>query len=353
MRSTLDALLADIRGLQIFVESVWEVYNTLARHENETVQASLNIRRRLDYTAFVVALYAAFEKFVDDLAWSHTELESSRNKYSELFEQLRNKHLRQSANLLSRRRLGEGRYTELSPTDVVENLHACLSGQNPYKLNRHAVVHHDYNLRSQVVQEVFSSLGINNVNELACRVDTMIEWYRTSEGLESYSIKEVPPAVIEYRLKDLVDRRNQVAHGGSDLNDSLDPGEMQVRLKFLEAYSRSLFSVLGGTYLHRYYIESGVAISLGLPIEGPFKKGSVVVVRKPPCRIFRGQPIIGVRQNRVDRWGEITEIQVADVTVESIDPDSATARAGLTADFKFTKGIKLYALEKRDDAVWS
>ena len=65
---------------------------------------------RLDYAAFIVALYTAFEKFVEDLAWSHAEIEASRNKYAGLSEKLRDTHLRGSAELLTRSHLGEGRY---------------------------------------------------------------------------------------------------------------------------------------------------------------------------------------------------------------------------------------------------
>jgi hypothetical protein len=352
MRSTLDAFLAEIGELRTFVTSIGGVYEILAGHNDITVRACLNIRRRLDYAAFIIALCSAWENFVDDLAWAHTELESSRNKYSELNDQLRLKHLQQSANLLSRGRLGEGKYLGLSDMDVVGNLHACLSGKNPYKLNRHAVIHHDYNLRSRVVQEVFGPLGIKNINESACRTETLMDWHRASEHIESPSRTQVPPTVVELRLDDLVNRRNEVSHGGRNWSESLDNAEMQVRLDFLEAYARSLFSVLAGAYLDRYHIGSGQAISLGRPIEGPFENGSVVVVNKPPCRVFRGQPIVGVRQRRVDRWGEILEIRVEDVAVDSIEPDSAATDAGLRANFKFTKGIQIYALETKDEAIW-
>jgi hypothetical protein len=165
-------------------------------------------------------------------------------------------------------------------------------------------------------------------------------------------IDRVQQTIIELRLEDLVDRRNQVAHGGSDMNESIDSSEMQSRLDFLQAYAWSLFSVLAATYLDRYYIKSGVATSLGCPIEGPFKKRAVVVVRRPACKLYRGQPIVGVCQNRVDRWGELLEIRVEDVAVDSIDPDSISTDVGLCADFKFTKGIEIYALAEKDDVIW-
>lgn len=298
MRSTLDAFLYDIKELQVFIGSIDMVYGPLASHQDPTC---LNIRRRLDYAAFIIALYAALEKFVEDLVWSYAELESRRNHYSELCEKLRSKHLKQSADLLSRSHLGEGRYTGVTEGDVVENLYACLSGKNPYKLNRHAVVYHDQNLRSNVVQAVFDSLGIENVNGQVCRIETMIDWFCNLEDNELSSKEKVPGTLVDLRLEDLVDRRNQVSHGGRDLPELLGIDEMQERLDFLKAYAHSLFNVLANAYIERYYIKSDVAISLGYPIEGPIKERTVVVVRKPPCRIFKGQPIVGVRDNHVGK----------------------------------------------------
>ncbi|MBF0550582.1 MAG: hypothetical protein HQK60_08605 [Deltaproteobacteria bacterium] len=350
MRSTLDAFLTDIGKLRKFVESTGRVYRILAGHEDASVRACLSIRRGLDYIAFIIALYAAFEKYVEELVWSYTELESTRRKYSELCDRLRTKHLKQSADLLNRGRLGEGRYTGVSEIDIVENLNGCLTGKNPYKLNRHAVIHHDLNLRSNVVQEVFGALGIKNINAQACRVEEMRYWFSISKGHESSSDEKVMSRVLELWLENLVDRRNQVAHGGFDVAESLDTNEMQARLNFLEAYARSLFIVIKGAYLD-YYIESGLAMSLGRPIGGPFENGSVVVVSKPACSVFVGQPIIGVRKGRVVQWGEVLEIKVQDVRVESVDPDFSTNDVGLRTNFKMTKGFELYVLGNKDEMI--
>jgi hypothetical protein len=91
---------------------------------------------------------------------------------------------------------------------------------------------------------------------------------------------------------------------------------------------------------------------LGDPIEGPFKNGAVVV-RKPTCRVYVGQAVFGVRKGRVDRWGEVKEIRVNDITANSIEIESPGTEVGLRADFKFTKGTRLYVLEKKDESVWS
>jgi len=240
VRSTLEAFLSVIEELRIFVNSIEPVYSALVRNRNTMIRKCLNVRRRLDYAAFVVALYAAFEKFVEDLAWSHAELEASRNKYDELSEKLRETHLRGSAELL-RARLGEGRYTGIGHIDIVNNLYACLAGKEAYKLNRYAVIHHDLNLRSDVVQGIFTSLGIENVNALARQTEPMLICFSEGEGREIASVGEIPEKLIGLRIEDTVGRRNQVSHSGGDLGESLAPDGMYERLAFFEAYSRSLF----------------------------------------------------------------------------------------------------------------
>jgi hypothetical protein len=349
MRSTLEALLVAVSELRTFVDSIGSVYSLLAKHDDPSIRANLSMRRRLDYAAFVITLYAAFEKFVEDLAWSRTELDTTRNKYSELSKAMRHKHLRASAELLMRSRLGEGRYAGVGELDVVANLHTCLADGQAYKLNRHAIVHHDSNLREDVVQGFLSLLGVEKVNKLARHATPMKQWFK-EEVAGGGGVDEIPDSVISLRLNDLVDRRNQIAHNGADIGESLDPGEMGQRLAFVEAYASSLFEIVAGDYLQRYYVDTGVCMELGRPKER-YKDGFVAVVAMPACRLWVGQPILGERQGKVDRWGEVTSLQVDDNSVESVEGGSPTA-VGLGVSFQITQGISLYVLERKDEAVW-
>ncbi len=353
MRSTLDAFLGEIQELKTFVESIDKVNKMLARNKDHAIRACRAIRRRLDYTSFIISLYTALEKFVEDITWSHTELESSRNEYSDLCKKLRLKHLKQSGELISRRRLGEGRYTGVNEVDIVSNLHKCLSGKRPYRLNRHAVIHHDQNLKSDVLTEVFARLGIENVNDAVCRIERMNDWYRNSKGVHPFPENSTLKRVVEIKLADLVERRNQVSHAGRDLDEYLDPHEMKERVLFIEAYVCSLFDILTRVYIDRYYIKSGDAITLGRPMEGPFKGRYVAVFRPPHCRIFKGQQIVGVQNNQVDRYGYIEEMQVNDSAVDFINTDSIVSGVGLRTDFKLTRNVELYVLQQKDDSVWS
>jgi hypothetical protein len=126
VRSTLDELTTELADLKSLVASIAPVNNALSNHQDSLVQQYLSIRRRFDYAAFAVALYASFEKFIENLVIAYVRLESRRVQYAALPPKLMEKHLSGSAELLWRGRLGERRYAGLNQLGVVKNLFECL-----------------------------------------------------------------------------------------------------------------------------------------------------------------------------------------------------------------------------------
>lgn len=352
MRSTLDEVLTTLRDLETYVNSIDPVNTALAAIADPLVSGFLTVRRQFDGAAFIVVLYAAFEKFVEELVWSHTELTSAAFKYDELADALRTKHMAQSGSLLTKGRFGAGRYANLTPGSVIANLHQCVSGGQPYKLNRHAVLHHDNNLRPAIVNEIFSLTGVADIND---RV-------RNAESLEEWNLKvtaapgPVPAGSIEYRLNDIVELRNQTSHTGVASGQVLGSAEMQDHLEFMMAYCRALYAVVAGDYLDRAYVgKPGGATALGAFREGPYHKpqGDAVVVSTPACRTHIGQAVIGKLSNRVCRWGTIKGIQIDGKPVPAVEAGDPVPELGLQVDFELTTGTQLYLLPAKDPAVWS
>jgi hypothetical protein len=351
MRSTLDEVLATLEDLKTYVQSIDPVNAALAGIVDPTIRGYLTVRRQLDCAGFIVVLYAAFEKFVEDLVWSHTEIQSAAVAYHDLSDRLRKKHLEQSASLLAKGYLGEGRYASLTPANAIANLHQCVSGGRPYKLNRHAVLYHESNLRPSIVNDIFSLTGVSAINELVRAAEPLVQWNLKVTAV----LGPVPLSSIERRLEEIVELRNQTAHTGVGLGQVLGSAEMQEHIEFMRAYCRALYQVVVGAYLNRSYVDNpGASTALGPFIKGPLRQhGGAVVVHKPTCRTYVGQPVIGKRDNRVDRWGTIQEIRVDDKPVSTIEAGNQATEVGLRVDFKVTKSTQLYLLAAKDDAVWS
>ena len=350
MRSTLEEFATELGDLRAFLNSITPVNTALAGHQDSLVRQYLTIRRRFDYAAFVVALYAAFETFVEDLVSSYAQLIAIRTSYASLPKSLINKHMYRSAEILLKGRYGEGRYAGISELDVVKNLFDCVSGTEQYSLNTAAVTAHDLNLRQTEMNKLFSSVGIENISDQARRLEPMLKWFCKLNSLSEAPADGVPAATIEQRIEGMVDRRNQVAHRGGSPIDLLGTAEMNELVGFVDALAQSLFMITTGRYIRGRYMEHHQLPSLNL-LEGPYKDGLVIVVARPDYRLFVDQPVFAPAGNGV-RWGRIVELHIDDVSIGSIETDSTAVSVGILLDFKCPSNVELYALQAEDDVIW-
>lgn len=354
MRSTFDELEKELGELRALVASIAPVNSALEGHQDSLVRQYVLVRRRFDYAAFVVALYASFEKFIENLVAAYARLVARRVPYADLPPKLVKKHLAQTADVLSRGRLGEGRYAGLHELDVVRNLFECLNGVTPYTLNDMAVVAHDSNLRPREIDTLFAAVGIEQVCDRVRRTDALTEWYCTSKGLSESPQDGVPATTIEKQVNDVVERRNQTAHRGGNPVDLLGPDAMADAMAFIESFSKAIFAVVVGRYLQAHHVASGQAIELQQLPEGPYQNGTVVVVKKVAQRLFVGQPVFTVVDSIGARWGRIQSLKIDDTSVTAVEQSTAAANGiGIGLNFKCPKGAALVALEADDDVVWS
>ena len=357
MRSTLDELIAELAELKALVASIEPVNAALVGHKDTVVQQYVAIRRRFDYAAFAVALYASFEKFVENLITAYIRLEARRVEYAALPKKLTDKHLAGTAELLWRGRRGDSRYVGLSELGVVKNLFECLNGATPYVLNEAVVVAHDANLRAGEIDGLFSAVGIEQICDRACRADAIVTWYFALQGLETSPQDGVKRTVLEERLKDIVERRNQVAHRGGNPVELPGGAAMSEAVAFIESLAISIFGLVVGRYLETHHVAPANRIELALRAnDGPFKGRTIVVVDKPTQRLFVGQPVFVIMESTGARWGRIQSLRIDDTDVQTLETNaSAPKGVGVGLDFRFPKsaGAKLVALAAEDDVVWS
>lgn len=354
MRSTLDEFNKELEELRVLLDSINPVNDALSRQQDSLLQRYLLVRRRFDDAAFVVALYASFEKFIEGLIVAYAQFESHRLHYMDLPSKLLKKHLLRTAEMLSRGRIGEGRYAGLTELEVVRNLFECLNGDKPYTLNKAAVVAHDGNLRVAEIDKLFADIGIDNVCGRVRRADRLLDWYQKAKQLDVAPQDSVPAQLIEERIKDLVERRNQIAHGGNP-TDLLGVDAMCDAVDFIQAFAQSIFAMAVGSYLKAHHAALVGRIELvQRQGDGPFKNGTVVIVEKPAQRLFVGQPVFVSLDSTGARWGRIQSLQLDGSDAQFVLPEAnAPLGIGVRVDFKCPEGANLIALATDDDVVWS
>ena len=348
MRSTVDELERDIAEMRAMASAIKPATDLLAKSANSDVKAYLSVRRRFDYSALVVALYASFERFVEDILTSYTKIIADQENYGALPVKLVNKHLKRTAELLGKNEIDQFRYPGVTVFKLVENLYKCLSGESSYELNDVAVAVHDKNIR---YDELGVLLGIVELSHESVRqAQPLIDWYYNDQEMTGPIPASVPVIVVKQRLDDLVERRNDIAHRGGNPSNRLGVEEMQDLVEFVSALANSIFTVFVAHYLRRRHV-GGIECERLTLVRGPFKNKSVWVVQPPLSRLHVRQPIFALSSAFLARWGRVEGLQIGGKELDFVNP-GASESVGIKLDFPAPETAEVYILNTEDETIW-
>lgn len=348
MRSSVEALEHDVAEMQTMASAIRPANDLLAKSNDPNVKAYLSIRRRFDYSALIVALYASFETFIEDILTEYVKIVAKQGSYEALPPKLTSKHLRKSAELLARGKIDQIRYPGVTPLQLTKNLFYCLSGSAPYNLNHIAVAAHDRNIRYDELGSLLSLVDLSRDDMR--RAWPLIDWYCEDQNVIGERPDSVPAMVIQQRLDDLVERRNDVAHRGGNPPNRLGAEEMRSLVDFVLALSCSIFVLFVSRYLRKRHVGTDACARLTLS-KGPYHKQHIWIIDHPSCRLHVSQPAFALSKTFLARWGRVQNLQIDGVDHRSIGP-SGPKLVGVLLDFPASKDAELYVLSGEDEVIW-
>ncbi len=248
----------------------------LSESADLNVKAYLSVRRRFDYSALVVALYASFERFVEDILVSYIKIIANEQKYQALPPPLVNKHLKKTAELLSKSEIDQASYPGVTTLQLIENLYCCLSDKSTYELNHAAITAHDKNIRYDELGSLLKLVELSH--ECVRQAEPLINWYYKDQERTGPQPVSVPALVVKQRLDNLVERRNDVAHRGGNPSERLGADEMLSFVEFVSALANSIFTLFVSDYLRRRHVGANDCERLTL-LKGPYKKNTFGLLR--------------------------------------------------------------------------
>jgi len=111
-------------------------------------------------------------------------------------------------------------------------------------MNTDALCAHTANFRADIVDEVFGRLGIGGITQRLHLVPPL------KEHLESIHpetrVEALKPEQKYFRLNDLAERRNEVAHGNA--SEILSPELILTYVDFIEAFGTALYELVRSHY---------------------------------------------------------------------------------------------------------
>lgn len=349
MRSNIEQLLAELKDARTLIDSIVPVNDALSGQINSTIQKYLSVRRRFDYAALVVAIYASYEKFIEDIVAAYAKVKAKGKPYRELPSKLIEKHCRKSTEIVSKGSLGKGRYLGITEFTVIDNLYQCMSDSPNYRLNDIAIVAHESNLRYYEALTLVANLGIDDLCNKVRHTESLTTWFKNA-STPTGQFDGVPLETVLTRLEDLVERRNQITHRGGSPDSILGPEELRELVEFVEAVCQGIFEVIVRDYLELEYLATGKTIELTIK-EDPIKDGTVVIIDNPGTKTSKGQPVFYTAGVSRIAFGRVKDIQIKGESHDFVD-DPRFNELGIELDFKIPKTARLYQLATDDELLW-
>ncbi len=207
--------------------------------ENEDIkyiQSKQTDEKIFNYRANIISLYGAFECFIEEVFKEYIEqLRHIIPQYNSLNKKIKDNYFDNVAKLHSK--LHYAKFSHITELKIVQNLEKVIAQDNN-EILAEPFLCNGGNYKHKIICDLMSSVGIDNID---CNIILLSPL--SDLLLESTPNKEQQRKMVAMRLEELVDRRNEVAHGAIS-DDIIDIDRFEEILKFTRAYCYSLNELL-------------------------------------------------------------------------------------------------------------
>jgi hypothetical protein len=309
-------------------EQIRNLLNTLKEHD----RSFRTDKRIFEYKASIISLYGLLEKYVE--LWIKEYLNSLSNvvpEYNKIDQKIRDNHFELSLKLINTITSREtAKYQHFTKEEVLKKLNDCIVNPTKYQINTDAFVLLSGNLKHNKIVELFNKLNLDLNDELLKN-----EELKNEIGLNQNTISRIEKDILYNKINDLVERRNQIAHGSEEVDDILSISELEPYIQFLDKYCQAIFQTLFEELIKQESIHIFQKIEnvintygnkvLAFELENyTIKVGDMLIVETKEGRFYK-KPILTIELNRKE-YPEliITEKTSIGVSVEPKIKDNQT-----------------------------
>jgi hypothetical protein len=301
-------------------EQIKKLLNTLNYHH----RSFRTDKRIFEYKASIISLYGLIEKYIE--IWIKEYLDSLSNvvpEYNKIDQKIRDNHFELSLKLINTITSREtAKYQHFTKEEVLKKLNDCIVNPTKYQINTDAFVLLSGNLKHNKIVELFNKLNLDLNDELLKN-----EELKNEIGLNQNTISRIEKDILYNKINDLVERRNQIAHGSEEVDDILSISELEPYIQFLEKYCQAIFQtlfeqVIKNESIHTFQkVENVIKIFgnkvLAFAIENyTIKVGDMLIIQTKEGRFYK-KPILTIELNN-QREPEFTITEKTKIAV-SVD----------------------------------
>lgn len=236
--------------------------------------------KQFSYAASIVSLYGYFENFVESLCKEFVEeLCSQTSHFSEYSNKIKKNYFPLWRSLCGK--TSYAKFSHLSEEILVQNIHATIV-EDKKEILSECFLPNGGNYKHSRVSDLFDSLGIQNF-------DNLLKYPPLASYLEEKGLSKQPTDRKVSILNDMVERRNQIAHGAEPIDILDDNGILEI-VSYANLYACSLNSFLQDTLwpslLNKENNPSFV------PIIKTYRPGDIAELVINNIEVSKGQPVL-------------------------------------------------------------
>lgn len=215
------------------------------------IQSKQTDEKIFNYRANIISLYGAFEFYVEEVFKEYIEcLKGIIPQYDSLDDKIKNNYFINVAKLHSK--LQYAKFSHITERQIAQNIEKVIV-QNKNEIIAESFLGNGGNYKHKIICELMNSVGICNVDCNIIQIGPLSDLFS-----ESTLDKEQQRRMVSMRLEELVNRRNEVAHGAIS-DDIVDIVSFEDMLKFIASYCDSLNKLLEHELMaHRWEQSSSI-----------------------------------------------------------------------------------------------
>lgn len=196
--------------------------------------------KKLNYSGVVISLYGLFEEFIEEsIEQFLVSLNNICLNITDLPNEVLKNHTQLSLTLISK--IEYPKYKDKIKLETVSyNLTSCLKGYANYHLNVAAFSCHSANIRLSELDTLFVRIGISNIKDKIKSSNIFLQYLRQNNLQDGQFIFDW--------VDDMAERRNQIAHTYSSINDILSNDLLLEKISAVDVLSSSVYQILSLYY---------------------------------------------------------------------------------------------------------
>lgn len=304
-------------------------------HDGFTGSVTLS---ELNYSSAVIALYGALERFGEGSIADYVRyLNSVCPNYGELPEALRKVHLEATLKVLQAPdldRLG-------SSKAFISDFNSCLQGTESYQLTPATFSYHTSNFRHTLFKTLWDRVGLPDVTGAIGRDPGY------SAAVRAMDPGEAPNSF--FRLDDIAERRNEIAHG-VDISELLALPLILQYVDVVEAFGAALRKCVISAALGLAVKHHGFAHGLPLAVYN----NEIVCVTCTVGQVAVGDVLVAKRPDGMFQGSRIADIQVDGQSVPQVDAEEGPVKVGMKIAFHAKQNNEYWSLSQAGlaDSTW-